>query len=139
MNRLPKYGELQTASLPMAVRYLWYTKDDELPELPRQGWSWQHEDNMDQVERRELLTKILTDAPLSDRKALVIELVVIEELTYTEIGLRLGVTRERVRQIYLQAMRRLRTYQFQITGIPAYGRDCEVMSWNKWNWSKQCM
>ncbi len=136
MNRSPQYGELQTASLPNAVRHLWYTKDDELPELPRQGWSWQHEDNMDQVERRELLTKILTDAPLSDRKALVIELVVIEELTYREIGLRLGVTHERVRQIYLQAIRRLRTYQFQITGIPAHQRDCEVMSWSKWKWSK---
>jgi len=139
VNRLPKYGELQTASLPMAVRHLWYTKDEELPELPRQGWSWQHEDNMDQVERRELLTKILTDAPLSDRKALVIELVVIEELTYTEIGLRLGVTRERVRQLYFNAICRLRAHQFQITGIPAYERDCEVMSWMEWKWSKQCM
>jgi RNA polymerase sigma factor (sigma-70 family) len=133
------YGQLMTASLPSEVKSLWYSRDDELPELPQHKWSWELQDDMEQVERRELLTKILTDAPLSDRKALVIELVVIEELTYREIGLRLGVTQERVRQLYLQAMRRLRRHQRDITGIPAYELDCEVMSWSQWKWSKRCM
>jgi RNA polymerase sigma factor (sigma-70 family) len=131
------YGQLMTASLPSEVKSLWYSRDDELPELPQHKWSWELQDDMEQVERRDLLTKILTDAPLTDRQALVIELVVIEELTLNEVGLRIGLTQERVRQIYLQAMRRLRRHQFQVTGVQAYELDCEVMSWRKWKWSKQ--
>lgn len=130
------YGQLMTASLPSEVKSIWYSRDEELPELPQHKWSWELQDDMEQVERRELLTKILTDAPLSDRKALVIELVVIEELTYKEIGLRLGVTQERVRQLYLQAMRRLRRHQRDVTGIPICELDCEVVSWRQWKWGK---
>ncbi len=133
------YGQLMTASLPSEVKKIWYSRDEELPELPRQGWSWQHEDNMDQVERRELLTKILTDAPLSDRQELVIRLMVVEELTLVEVGQQLSVSGQRVRQIYAQAMRRLRRHQRDITGIPTYELDCVVMTWNHWKWSRQCM
>lgn len=94
---------------------------------------------MDQVEHRELLTKILTDAPMSDRQELVIRLVVVEELTLAEVGQQLSISAQRVRQIYKEAMRRLRRYQGDITGISVYGLDCEVMTWNHWKWKKSCM
>lgn len=133
------YGQLMTASLPSEVKKIWYSRDEELPELPRQGWSWQHEDNMDQVERRELLTKIFIDAPLTDRQELLIRLLVIEELTLVEVGQQLSISGQRVRQIYAQAMRRLRRHQMDITGIPTYELDCEVMTWNHWKWKNSCM
>jgi RNA polymerase sigma factor (sigma-70 family) len=93
---------------------------------------------MELFEAKDLLNKILIDAPLSDRQMLVIELVVIEELTHEEIGQRFNVTRERVRQIYLRAMRKLRDHQAKVTGISPYGLG-EVMTWSHWQWSKQCM
>ena len=139
MSRAPVYGELQIAAIPNEVRTIWHTRDEELPELPRQGWSWQHEDNLDQVERRELLTKILIDAPLTERQELVIRLIVVEELTLVEVGQQLSISGQRVRQIYKQAMRRLRRYQMGITGISVYELDCEVMTWNHWKWKKSCM
>jgi RNA polymerase sigma factor (sigma-70 family) len=139
MSRAPVYGELQIAAIPSEVRTIWHTRDEELPELPRQGWSWQHEDNLDQVERRELLTKILIDAPLTERQELVIRMLVVEELTLVEIGQQLSLSKERVRQIYKVAMRRLRRYQMGITGISVYELDCEVMTWNHWKWKKSCM
>lgn len=139
MSRAPIYGELQIAAIPSEVRTIWHTRDAELPELPRQGWSWQHEDNLDQVEHRELLTKILTDAPLTERQELVIWLLVVEELTLAEVGQQLSISGQRVRQIYKQSMRRLRRYQGDITGILVYELDCEVMTWNHWKWKKSCM
>ena len=139
MSRAPIYGELQIAAIPSEVRTIWHTRDAELPELPRQGWSWQHEDNLDQVEHRELLTKILTDAPLTERQEQVIRLLVVEELTLAEVGQQLSLSGQRVRQIYKQSMRRLRKYQMDITGISVYELDCEVMTWNHWKWKKSCM
>lgn len=107
------YGQLMTASLPSEVKQIWYSKDDQLPELPREGWSWQHEDNHDQLELRNILIKILIDVPLSDREQLVIKLVVIDEFTLKEIGKQFGVSGARVQQIYARAMRKLRRHATQ--------------------------
>ena len=132
----PWYGKLMTDTLPSEVKAIWYSRDEELPELPQHKWSWELETDLEHVERRELLTKILADAPLTDRQWLVVELVVIEELTLREVGQRLDLTQERVRQIYLQAMRKLRQHQFQVTGSQAYTLDCEVTTWRQWKWGK---
>jgi len=133
----PYYGKLMTASLPSEVLSIWYSRNDELPELPRDGWSWEMEGDMEHVERRQLLTKILTDAPLTDRHALVIELVVIEELMFVEIGLRLSVCGQRVRQIYGDAIRILRRHQQQFTGTPAFEVYDGVTSYRQWNWRRR--
>jgi RNA polymerase sigma factor for flagellar operon FliA len=93
---------------------------------------------MEHVESRDLLAKIMVDAPLSDRQMLVVELWAIEELTLEEISQRIDVTRERVRQIYIHAMRKLRSHQAKVTGISPYGLG-EVMTWSHWKWSKRCM
>jgi RNA polymerase sigma factor (sigma-70 family) len=132
----PWYGKLMTDTLPSEVKTIWYSRDEELPELPQHKWSWELETDLEQVERRELLTKIMADAPLTDRQWLVVELVVIEELTLREVGQRLDFTQERARQIYLQAMRKLRRHQFQVTGTQAYKLDCEVTTWRQWKWGK---
>ena len=133
----PYYGKLMTDSLPSEVKLIWYSRDDELPELPRDGWSWEMETDMDHVERRQLLTKILTDAPLTDRQALVIELVVIEELMFVEIGLQIGVCGQRVRQIYGNAIRILRRHQQQFTGVPAFEVYDGVTSYRHGTWHRR--
>lgn len=129
------YGRLHYQSMPSEVKKIWHSRDEELPELPKHKWSWQLEDDMELFEAKDLLTKILIDAPLSDRQTLVIELFTIEELTFKEIGQRFNVTQVRVRQIYIHAMRKLRSHQAKVTGISPYGLG-EVMTWRHWKWSK---
>ena len=138
MSRSTYYGRLHYQSIPSEVKRIWHSRDEELPELPRHKWSWQLQDDMELFEAKDLLTKILIDAPLSDRQMLVVELWAIEELTLEEISQRIDVTRERVRQIYIHAMRKLRSHQAKVTGISPYGLG-EVMTWSHWKWSKQCM
>ena len=128
----PWYGKLMTDSLPSEVKKIWYSRDDELPELPRRLWSWQLQDDMSLVEAKDLLFKILADAPLTDREMLAIKLIAHEECTLEEAGEALDCTKERARQIYLKAMRKLRRHQATITGVQVWDVDCEVTTWNCW-------
>lgn len=128
----PWYGKLQTASLPSEVKNIWYSRDDELPDLPRHKWSWQLQDDMELFESRDLLFKILADAALTDREMLAIKLIAYDELTLKEAGHELGCTQERARQIYLKGMRKLRRHQHTITGVHICELDCEVTTWNSW-------
>ena len=133
----PYYGQLMTASLPSEVKKLWYSRDDELDDLPSWQWSFEMEADMDHVEQRDLITKILEQTPLTDREEIVVRMLVIEETTLDDVGFELGVTKERVRQIYLKAIRRLRTHQKKITGLDAWPLDCEVMTWNRYSWMQR--
>ena len=128
----PWYGKLMTDSLPSEVKKIWYSRDDELPELPRHLWSWQLQDDMWLVEARDLLFKILADAPLTDREMLAVKMIAHEECTLDETGEALDCTRERARQIYAKAMRKLRRHQATITGVQVWEVDCEVTTWNCW-------
>lgn len=128
----PWYGKLQTASLPSEVKAIWYSRDDELPELPQHRWSWELQDDMSLLEAKDLLFKILADAPLTDREMLAIKLIAHEEETLEEASKVLGCTRERARQIYMKAMRKLRRHQATITGVQVLEVDCEVTTWRAW-------
>ena len=128
----PWYGKLMTDSLPSEVKKIWYSRDDELPELPRHLWSWQLQDDMWLVEARDLLFKILADAPLTDREMLAVKMIAHEECTLDETGEALDCTRERARQIYAKAMRKLRRHQATITGVQVWEVDCEVTTWRSW-------
>ena len=128
----PWYGKLQVTALPSEVKTIWYSRDEELPELPRHLWSWQLQDDMSLLEAKDLLFKILADAPLTDREMLAIKLIAHEEETLEEAGKVLGCTRERARQIYKKGMRKLRRHQATITGVQVWEVDCEVTTWNSW-------
>lgn len=128
----PWYGKLQTASLPSEVKAIWYSRDDELPELPQHRWSWELQDDMSLLEAKDLLFKILADAPLTDREMLAIKLIAHEEETLEEAGKVLDCTKERARQIYMKAMRKLRRHQATITGVQVWEVDCEVTTWRAW-------
>lgn len=128
----PYYGQLMTKNLPSEVKKLWYSRDDEMEELPSWRWSFEMQADMEQLEQRDLITKILEQTPLTEREEFVVRMLVIEETTLDDAGFELGVTKERVRQIYMKAIRRLRTHQKKITGTDAWFRDCEVMTWNRY-------
>lgn len=133
----PYYGQLQTASLPSEVKRIWYSRDEELPELPSWRWSFEMQTDMEQVERRELVIKLLETICFTDREDLVVRMIVMDGATLEEAGQELGVTKERIRQIYMKAMRKARTRQKSITGKHLWSMDCEVTTWTHYSWQQR--
>jgi len=133
----PLYGKLMTATLSSQVKELWYSRDDELPELPRHNWSFDLVTDMEPVENRDLLFKILEDCPLTDREMLAIRLIEHEGYTLDEAAQELDCSRERARQIHMKAMRRIRSHQIKITGQKLYELECEVTTWRRWKWTRE--
>lgn len=125
----PYYGKLQTASLPSEVKRIWYSRDEELPELPRHGWSWELQTDMTDVENRELVTKLLEAIDFTEREELVVRLIVIELATFKDVAEELGITIARVQQIYNKAMRRARTKQRMVTGIAPWEVHSDIIHW----------
>lgn len=131
----PYYGKLMTASLPSEVKRIWYSRDEELPELPQHRWSWELQDDLERVEQRELLEKILEAADLDERHSLVLQRLVLEDCTLEDVGQELGLSRERVRQMEARVLRRLRQVQQRFTNVRFYDLiRAEVMTWRRWTW-----
>lgn len=132
----PYYGKLMTASLPSEVKRIWYSRDEELPELPQHRWSWELQDDLERVEQRELLEKILEAADLDERHSLVLQRLVLEDCTLEDVGQELGLSRERVRQMEARVLRRLRQVQQRFTNVRFYDLiRAEVMTWRRWSWT----
>ena len=125
----PYYGKLQTASLPSEVKRIWYSRDEELPELPRHRWSWELQTDMTEVENRELVTKLLEAIQFTEREELVVRLIVIELATFKDVAEQLDITIARVQQIYNKAMRRARTKQRMVTGISPWEVHSDIIHW----------
>ena len=106
--RAPRYGELGVVNLVSEVKVLWFTRDQELPELPSWRWACEHETDMKQLEDRDVVRTLLERTKLTEREDLVIRMVVIEDCTMQDVGDFLGVTLERVRQILGKGLRKLR-------------------------------
>jgi DNA-directed RNA polymerase specialized sigma24 family protein len=115
----PHYGKLMTASLPSEVKNIWYSRNDELPELQPNGWSWEQQVEHD-FSSIELVQKIIAATPLTPRESTAIYLHIIEGYTLDEIGKIIDRSRDRVRQIISCGLRRLRTHQETVTGIKPY-------------------
>ena len=104
--RAPRYGELGVVNLPSAVKVIWHSRNDELPELPSWRWSFQHQSDLQQVEDREVVARLIEAANLNFQQAFVLEMMVVREYTLEEVGRRLNLSRERVRQILARALRK---------------------------------
>ena len=105
--RAPRYGELGVVNLPSMVKKIWFTRNDALPELPESpSWALQHQDNLQQVEDREVVARLIESAKLTFEQAFVLEMMVVREYTLAEVGRRLNLSRERVRQILARALRK---------------------------------
>ena len=128
-RRSPYYGQLMTETLPSEVKKIWYSRDDELEPLPSWCWSWQHQTDLEQVEQRELLVKILEATILSDKEAKAIEMVAIGNSTFADLADELDVTDSRAQQIYNNGIRKLRKMQAGFTGIPVWDVLSEIYTW----------
>lgn len=137
MSRSPYYGQLNIASLPSEVKAIWYSRDEELPELPQHRWSWELQTDMEQVEQRELAIKILESVYLDDRHQLVLQRRIFEDVTLEDVAQEIGVSSERVRQMEAKILRHLRTIQNRFTGINPWDLTrAEVTTWRGWRWHR---
>jgi RNA polymerase primary sigma factor len=84
--------------------------DSELGDFIEDGDSTAPDDEVTASMLRELLQDILQDLPPREVRILQLRYGLVDGETYTleEVGKKLGVTRERVRQIEAQALSRLR-------------------------------
>ena len=98
---------MNLAALPKEVREIWNSRNDELPELPRCGWSWEQSVEPD-YETSEILRKTIESSYLTQRQELAICLHVIEGYTLKETGEVFKCNGERVRQIIARGLRQLR-------------------------------
>lgn len=131
----PFYGQLNIASNPSEVNRIWYSRDEELEPLPAWRWSFDYVTDLEQVEQRELLEKILEAADLDERYSLVLQRLVLEDCTLEDVGQELGVSRERVRQMEQRVLRRLRQVQQRFTNVSRYDLiRAEVTTWRRWSW-----
>lgn len=106
--RAPRYGELGVVNLVSEVKVLWFTRNQELPELPSWRWSFHHQADMKQLEDRDVVKTLLERTKLTEREDLVIRMVIVEDCTMQDVGAFLNVTHERVRQILNKGLRKLR-------------------------------
>ena len=108
--RAPAYGELQIHKANTPVRGLWYSRHEEPPpvefyQLCDREWQdpTEHERSLD----RRWLAAALMDR-LTEKHHDVLFMRYVEDMTLEEIGKFYGVTSERIRQIELNAIRRIK-------------------------------
>lgn len=129
----PYYGQLKTAELPSQVKSIWYSRDDELPDLPTTGnLALFQQTDPDQDLAIDFARRLVEITPLTDREVVAVRMCVLEDCTLEEAGQELDCTRERVRQILSKALRRFRHHQTQLTGIKPWDVDDRVMPWFWW-------
>lgn len=109
MREFP-YGALQIHKASNSIRTLWYSKDEEPDPVERYQLcdrEWQDPEEIDRAMDRRLLVCALMDK-LDDRRRDVLIMHYVDEMTLEEIGQIYGITRERVRQIERDAIRRIK-------------------------------
>jgi DNA-directed RNA polymerase sigma subunit (sigma70/sigma32) len=77
--------------------------------------------------------RLVEATPLTEAEEQAVALCVLDNCTLREAGEEMGGrTPERVRQILMKAMRRFRTHQKALTGVPMWEVDDRVMPWSWW-------
>ncbi len=102
------YGRIGIRNLQSGVLTIWHTRDEEPDPVEHYQLcdrEWQTNDELDRLIDNKVIVEMLLDK-LSDREKEVLLLHHIHEMTLSEIGGLYNVTKERVRQIELAAVRK---------------------------------
>lgn len=109
MSEYP-YGALQINKASNSIRTIWYSRDEEPEPVERYQLcdrEWQDPDEHERLLDRQALVGTLM-GKLDDRRRDILIMHYVEELTLDEIGHIYGVTKERIRQIERDAIRRVK-------------------------------
>lgn len=105
--RSPLYGKIQSNNLSMQVRQIWYSKNNELPELPVIDLEQQWNTGLNSIDNKMVLEFLCKEADFKSRRRQVFYMRFILEMTLEEIAEKLLVTREAVRQMESRIVRKL--------------------------------
>lgn len=106
---MPYYGMLGVKDLNREVYRIWLSRDSELDELPRKGWSFQLQTDPDLLLVCDYICRLVQATNLTEREHHVIFRVIVDEATHQEVAEELDCTQSRVLQILNKGLRRLRT------------------------------
>ena len=118
--RAPNYGRLHTKYICSEVKNIWYSKDEELPELPKLEPTPCFCTGLNSIENKEIFEFLYKEANLPGRERQVFYMRCVLEMTLQEISDCLFVTKERIRQIEGKALRRLQKVAY-LNDIVKYG------------------
>lgn len=106
--RSPMYGKLQTKILPMEVRYIWYTKHDELQDIPEIDLETCETTGVNCIENKMILDFLYKESKIDNREKQVFYMRFVLEMTLEEIGDKMFICKERVRQIESKMIRKIK-------------------------------
>jgi RNA polymerase sigma factor (sigma-70 family) len=118
--RPPNYGKLHTKYICSEVKNIWYSKDEELPDLPKLEPTPCFSTGLNSIENKKIFEFLYKEANLPSNERQVFYMRCVLEMTLQEIAECLFVTRERIRQIEGKALRRLQKVAY-LNDIVKYG------------------
>jgi DNA-directed RNA polymerase specialized sigma24 family protein len=129
---LPHYGKIGVANLSSEVKKLWYSRHIEPEPCEPVDTYWPTCTDPDLVLRQDFARRLVAITPLTEIEEWAVALCVLDNCTLREAGQEMDRTQERVRQILMKAMRKFRTCQKALTGVPSWDLDTRDMSYFWW-------
>lgn len=103
------YGKLNVKSMSNQIKGVWYTKDKEFNELPRCGWTWQQQTDMNYIADIDYLKKLILISQLTPQEDFVLASW-IDGASLVELSDELKLSRARTHQVLAKALRKLRHF-----------------------------
>lgn len=134
---MPHYGKIGVASLSSEVKAIWYSRHIEPEPCDPVDTYWPTVTDPDLVLLQDFARRLVAITPLTEVEEQAVALCVLDNCTLREAGVEMGRTQERVRQILMKAMRKFRTYQAMLTGVPSWDLDAMDMTWSFWKYEQR--
>jgi len=134
---LPHYGKIGVASLSSEVKAIWYSRHIEPDPCEPVDTYWSTVTDPDLVLLQDFARRLVAITPLTEVEEQAVALCVLDNCTLREAGQEMDRTQERVRQILMKAMRRFRTHQATLTGVPSWELDTRDMTWSFWKYEQR--
>jgi DNA-directed RNA polymerase specialized sigma24 family protein len=134
---LQHYGKLGVANLSSEVKKLWYSRHIEPEPCEPVDTYWPTCTDPDLVLRQDFAKRLVAITPLTEIEEWAVALCVLDNCTLREAGQEMDRTQERVRQILMKAMRKFRTCQATLTGVPSWDLDARDMTWSFWKYEQR--
>lgn len=134
---LQHYGKLGVANLSSEVKKLWYSRHIEPEPCEPVDTYWPNCTDPDLVLRQDFARRLVAITPLTEIEEWAVALCVLDNCTLREAGKEMDRTQERVRQILMKAMRKFRTCQATLTGVPGHQVDTRDMTWSFWKYEQR--
>ena len=134
---LQHYGKIGVASLSSEVKAIWYSRHIEPEPCDPVDTYWPTCTDPDLVLRQDFARRLVAITPLTEAEEQAVLLCVLDNCTLREAGQEMDRTQERVRQILMKAMRKFRTCQKALTGVPSWDLDTRDMTWSFWKYEQR--